>query len=71
MVPALDHVKKRYNESEKQSRWSHAAVNCNLCIFCGDEINAADHSFQKVTLTEQILDIIHITNIFTRYHHGV
>lgn len=27
-----------------------------MCILCGDETNAADHSFQKVTLTQQIHD---------------
>ena len=35
----------------KRSRRSHEAVNRNLCIFCGDETNGADYSFQKVTLT--------------------
>ena len=57
---ALDHAKKRHNEglplARKRSRRSHAAVNRNLCIFCGDETNAAEHSFQKVTLTQQIHD---------------
>lgn len=40
----------------KRSRRSNAAVNRNLCIFCGDETNEADHSFQKVKLTQQIHD---------------
>lgn len=57
---ALDHAKKRHNEGlppvRKRARRSNAAVNRNLCIFCGDETNAADHSFQKVTLTQQIHD---------------
>ncbi len=40
----------------KESRRSNAAVNRYLYIFCGDETNAADHSFQKVKLTQQIHD---------------
>ena len=31
-------------------------VNRNKCIFCGEETNTADHSFQKVQLTKQIHD---------------
>ena len=42
--------------ARKGFRRSHADVNHNLCISCGDETNAADHSFQKVTLTQQIHD---------------
>ena len=57
---ALDHAKKCCNEglplARKRSLQSHTAVNRNLCIFCGDETNAADHSFQKVTLIQQIHD---------------
>lgn len=57
---ALDHARKRYNKglapARKRFRRSHADVNRNLCIFCGDETNAADHSFQKITLTKQIHD---------------
>ena len=60
MASALDHANKRHDEglppARTRSRLGHAAVNRNLDIFCGDETNAADHSFQKVTLTQQIHD---------------
>lgn len=55
---ALQHAKKRHNEGllpvRKRSRRSSTPVNRNMCIFCSNETNAADHSFQKVELTQQI-----------------
>ena len=57
---ALWHAKKRLYEGlhpeRKGSRRTIAAVNRNLCLFCGDEINAAEISFQKVNITQQIQD---------------
>ncbi|PIK55407.1 hypothetical protein BSL78_07678 [Apostichopus japonicus] len=55
---ALDHANKRHYEglppARKRTRRTSAAVNRNLCLFGGDETNAADPSFQKVELTRQI-----------------
>jgi len=55
---ALDHAKKRHYEglppARKRSLRTSTAVNRTLCLFCGDETNATDHSFQKVELTPQI-----------------
>ena len=57
---ALDHAKKRHNQglppARKSSRQASVPVDRNLCLFCGEETNAADHSFQKVELTQQIHD---------------
>ena len=40
----------------KRPRRSNEAVNHNLCLFCGDGTNEADHCFQKFELTKQILN---------------
>ena len=40
----------------KVGRRTSAAVNRHPYLFCGDETSAADHSFQKFTLTKGIHD---------------
>lgn len=59
-VSALNHATKRYNEGishhRKKRQRTHANVNRSQCLFCGEETNSADHSFQKLELTKQIHD---------------
>ena len=54
-------MQKCYSEglppATRRSCRTGAPVNRKICIFCGDETNAADHSFQKVELSHQIHDI--------------
>ena len=57
---ALEQAKKNYHDenppTKKKSRRSHEEFNRNLCIFCAENTNSTDHSFQKVALTQQIRD---------------
>jgi hypothetical protein len=60
---ALEHANKRHYEGlpteRKRSRRTSADVNRNLCPFCGEETDAADHSFQihdkEVALGKRVL----------------
>ena len=38
------------------ARRASADINRNVCLFCGDETSATDHSFQKLSLTNDIHD---------------
>ena len=57
---ALDHAKRNHAEGlsppRKVARRTSAPANRHLCIFCDDKTSAADHSFQKLTLTKEIHD---------------
>ena len=57
---SLEHANKIHSEGlpplRKRLRRISTVVNRDMCLFCGEKTNAADHSFQKVTLTKEIHD---------------
>ena len=56
----LDRANKRYSEgvcsATKRPRRASAGTSRNQCIFCSEDTNATDHSFQKLDLTNNIHD---------------
>ena len=56
----LDRANKRYSEgvcsATKRPRRPSAGTSRNQCIFCSEDTNATDHSFQKLDLTNNIHD---------------
>ena len=59
-MSALDRAKARHTQGlpprSKKPRRTSADINRNVCLFCGDETSAKDHSFQKLSLTKDIHD---------------
>lgn len=57
---ALDRAKTRYSKAlqplRKRPRRASTETNRNLCLFCNETTSKDDHSFQKVSLTEDIHD---------------
>ena len=57
---ALDRARTRYSKGlpplRKRPKRSSTETNRNLCLFCNEMTSNDDHSFQKVSLTEDIHD---------------
>lgn len=58
---AYEYAKKRTGRerlpsANRRSCRSGEPVNRNLCLFCAKETHAGDHSFQKLSLTQEIHD---------------
>ena len=58
---AFEHAKKRTAREglpgvNRRSCRTGEPVNRNLCLFCAKETDAVDHSFQKLSLTQEIHD---------------
>ena len=56
LARATERYNSRQQESNRQPRMNRRPSDRNLCLFCGEQTDSHDHSFQKLALTKEIHD---------------